>query len=107
MGKKKTKEQAIELANLSKQLTVFISANVNGICIGDGIKVISAATARILHEYVMTIVDDEDEVDEYLYYFDELKERYANTLMSFIDELFIFAAKENLKKQKHGNEKGV
>lgn len=102
MGKKKTMKEAIELANLSKQLKEFISDSVDGLSIHDGISVMCVADARMLHEFAMSAIDDEDDIDEYLSTLETFTDFYKNTLKSVIS-VVVKETKEKHNISNHGN----
>lgn len=104
MGKKKTMKKETELANLSKQLKEFISDSVDGKSIRDGISVMCVADAHMLHEFAMNVVDDEEDVDEYLSTLAAFTDFYTMRLKTVI-ALAIKAKKENVKISNHANRK--
>lgn len=104
MGKKKTMKEAIELANKSKKLKEFISDSVDGMPINEVISVMCVADARMLVEFALNVVDDENDVDEYLSTLDSFTDYYKKCLETVIDEV-IKAKKENVKISNHGNRK--
>lgn len=96
MKKKKLTEKELKLAKLSKQLKEFMADTVDGMPIHDGVVVIGSATARMLHEFAMTMT--EDDVEEYLGHLEVLKNLYKKMFDSVIKTVFEQHAKEHLKK---------
>lgn len=105
MEKKKTMKEAIELANLSKQLKEFISKSVDGMSIHDGISVMCIADSHMIDEFALNAVDDEEDVDEYFSILDAVTDYYTKRLKTAIDVL-IKAKREKVKISNHGNRKG-